>query len=476
MKKRLMLIYPPGRLFQRGEERCQSNIEESASTTMRACNDLGYVAAVAKDYKIFLKDYQTESLSFSNLTNDFLDFCPDALFISTTNTTVFSDIDIARKLKKLKKDCVVILKGAIFFNPSNHLLNQLNLEEIDYLIGGEAEFVISDLLDFHFFGKGKIDSIGGILYKKDKSWIRTDFSTWEENLDALPFPNRALMYNSLYVRPDTSEPQATITTSRGCPANCIFCLTPTISGKRLRLRSPFNIFNELLECYSLYNIRNFFFKSDTFTINQSWVVELCNLIINSKLFGKISWVANSRAKPLEIETLKAMKKAGCWLVAFGFESGSDETLKKVRKATTTIDNLKAAKMAKEAGLKIFGFFVIGFPWEDRTHLQETKKHIFEIDSDFIELHLAIPYYGSELYNIAKSRGLLKDSILGADYFNPPTIGTEYLTLEELVAFKKKIILRYHFRLSYITKKLIYAIGKPKVLKNYFKFGWRLLFR
>src|SRR3972149_9319127 len=126
------------------------------------------------------------------------------------------------------------------------------------------------------------------------------------------------MKNHLYTRPDTSEPQATIQTSRGCPSQCIFCLSPLISGMKLRERSVGNIVAELEECVNKYHIRNFFFRADTFTLNKKSVIELCKEIIDSKF--DIAWVANSRVNTIDEERLEWMKKAGCWLVAFGIES------------------------------------------------------------------------------------------------------------------------------------------------------------
>ena len=87
-------------------------------------------------------------------------------------------------------------------------------------------------------------------------------------------------------------------------------------------------------------------------------------------------------KPLHEDTLKIMKSAGCWLVAFGFESGSDESLRLMKKGANVNDNLRAARLAKEAGLKLYGFYLIGLPWEDDSHLYQTKKHIYDINADF----------------------------------------------------------------------------------------------
>ncbi len=474
--KKVMLLYPPGRLYQRGEDRSQGNIENATSTSVRACNDLGYAASMLQkeNFDVFLKDFQTEKLGLDDLINDFCDYNPDVVFLSTTNSTIFQDLNVVKELKSFNKKFIAILKGALFFDAQKAMMFQLDLDDITYLVGGESDFVVSDLVKYHFTDQSKLNTIRGILYKKNGEWIKTDFNSWNADLDSLVFPDRSLMNNKLYVRPDTGELQATISTSRGCPASCIYCLTPTISGKRIRLRSPQNIFNELKESFFKYKIRNFFFKSDTFTIDKKWVLELCDYISNSELSGQIEWVANSRVKPLEKETLEAMKKAGCWLIAFGFESGSPETLKKIKKGATLEDNLIAAQYAKQLGLKIYGFYLIGLPWENQSNLNETKDMIYKINADFIEIHIAIPYYGTELYNIAKAEGLIDETVLGKDYFNSPTIGTKFLSINEIAEFKKNLLLKYHLRPSYIYAKLFDGIKNPKVFYNYFQFAVKLL--
>lgn len=473
-----MLFYPPSKLFQRGEDRSQGNIEDSTATSIRAPNDLGYASSALKKEgcSVFLRDYQTESLTIENVILDYSKFAPDIIFVSITNTTIFDDIKKINILREKSENfnSIVILKGAIFFDAEEEMLSQLDLENIDYLIGGESDFIIDKLVKFHFEDNEKIPTIPGILYKEDGKWVKTNFSFWEENLDSLPFPDREQIKNFLYVRPDTGEPQATIVTSRGCPSRCIFCLTPKISGKRVRFRNPKNIFDEIKVCYEKQGIKNFFFRSDTFTLNKKWVKELCQLIIRSDLKGKIEWVANSKTKPLEKETLQVMKEAGCWLVAFGYESGNKETLEKLSKGTTIKDNLIAAEYAREVGLKTFGFFLIGLPWENWEHLQDTEKHIYQLKPDFLEIHLAVPYSGTELYEISKKEGVIDENVLGKDYFNEPMIGTKYISINNLQKFRRKIILNYHFSPHYMLRRFNDIFVKPKVLKSYFTFGVKLL--
>lgn len=474
---KVFLFYPPGDLYQRGEDRSQGNVSNSSATSMRAPNDMGYVSAQLKlrNIQVFFKDYPSENKSYSDLEHDFLHILPDVVCISTTTSTIEKDIKILNRLKEKNNKALFIIKGALFFSAPLDLLKSLDLKNINYLIGGEIEFALDHLLMNINNNKNDLSDVPGIFYRDNNDeWSSTKFGVWNKDIDSLPFPDRSIINNNLYVRPDTREPQATIATSRGCPAACIYCLTPTISGKTTRFRDPKKVLSELENCFYNHGIKNFFFKSDTFTINHQWVIELCNEINKSGLKNKIEWVANSRVRPLKQETLCAMREAGCWLVAFGFESGSDETLKKIKKGANSKDNLIAAEMTKKAGLKLYGFYLIGLPWEDDCHLKITRQHIFDTNPDFLELHIAVPYYGTELYDIAKKEGLLNVPVIGQNYFEEAAMGTKFLSSDYLVNFRKKTLIDFHIRPKFIYNKLVEAIKTPKKFKNYFEYGARLL--
>lgn len=474
--KKIMLIYPPGKMYQRGEDRCQLNVSMSSANSMRACNDLGYASAILKKrgYKIFLKDYQSEQLTIDNLLEDVKNQQPDLIFLSTTNATIFDDIEVIKQIKNVKSDIVVIIKGAIFYDCNENLLSKIDTNSADYLIGGEEEFIIGDLVDYHFNDKEKIRTLSSIIYLKDGKFVKNEHTDFCEDLDSLPFPDREEMNNSLYVMPDTGEKLATISTSRGCPSSCIYCLSPHISGRKIRYRSPQNILDELSECYFKFGIRNFFFKADTFTMNKDWTKELCNLIINSKLHGKINWVANSRVNTVDFEILTLMKTAGCSLIAFGLESGSDDSLKKMKKNTTVEQNYETVQLAKKAGLQTFGFYIIGFPWEDFSHFELTRKAMFRNDTDFIELHIATPFVGTAFYNMLKDEGRITDEVYGKSHFDYINSVNKDLSPQDIEKFRQKTVLEYYTRPSYIVKKISKSILKPKIIFNYCKYGIRLL--
>lgn len=472
---RVMLLYPPGKAYQRSEDRAQCNLDESAVATIHACNDMGYAAAVLKErnYQVYLRDYQTEKSSLDEVKSDILNFKPDIIVISTTNATILSDIEFVNWINSFHF-CEYVIKGAIFFNTPDEILKTLDLRNVSYLIGGEIDTIIGDLIDCIVLNKNDLESIPGIIYKKEGVFLKTDFNSWYDDLDSIPFPARDLMKNELYPRPDTGEAMATIQVSRGCPAGCTYCLTPVISGRTVRKRSVENIFAEIKECYYKHGIRNFFFKADTFTIDSEWAMELCDKIINSELHGKIEFTANSRVKPLNIELLKKMKEAGCFMLAVGFESGNDETLRKIKKGTTRQDNIKAAEMIKKAELPLFGFFMIGFPWETREDITETLEFIFEIDPDFIEVHIAMPYFGTQLYSQCTQYNTVNAAAWGNDYFSPNTIGTQTVSMEEIQKIRNKYLLKFYLRPKYIAKKVVYCLNNPTILKNYVKHGLKLL--
>ena len=466
--KKLFAIYPPGRKFMRGEERCQSNIESSTSTAIRACNDLGYLCAVMRQegWEVRLKDFQTESLNTDDLFADLADFLPDVLFISVTNATLVEDLEICCMIRSKYSEIVIILKGAVFFIPPQEFFLREDLQCADYLIAEEAECIIRELLDAHYQDRSRLKTVPRIYYKEGSHWVGSENNSHMEDLDSLPFPARDLMKNKLYVRPDTGRPMASISTSRGCASACTFCMTPPMSGRKQRSRSPQNIVAEIRECVDKYGIYDFFFRADTFTADKNQVLEVCRLLHENKLAEKIRWVANARAVTVDAELLSAMKQAGCWLIAIGFESGSDETLKRIRKGSTSTINLRAADLIHQAGIKLFGFYMIGFPWEDLAQIKMTEELIWKTRPDFLELHLAVPFYGTELFREAKEMGCLKEMPLGCDYFKEVPLSSLFFTAEQLRNIRKKIINRYIYSLPYLFRRLLEVLREPGKFMHY----------
>jgi len=437
--EKALLFNPPVGLYQRGEDRCQAEVDGSSATSLRPPNDLGYIASMLRQIGAIpvIADYPAERKQWSHFEEELKTTQPEFLVMSITTPTIKDDMKAFSIAKAWNPAIFTIAKGAHFYTCNKEDLKESVYAVMDVAIVGEAETIINNLILAKRQGSD-LNKVKGILFKNHTGQIiQTEPEPFWTNLDKIPFPARDLINNHLYTRPDTGEPQATIQTSRGCPSQCIFCLSPLISGTKLRERSVRNIISELEECINKYNIKNFFFRADTFTINKKAVIELCKEIINHKL--GISWVANSRVNSIDEECLTWMKKAGCWLVAFGIESGNDEIQKRIKKGTTQVQAREAVRLCKKLGIKTYGFFLIGFPWETREMIMDTLRLAKELNCNFSEIHIAIPYEGTEFYRIAEELGILTETAVGHNYFSDPAIGTLHVTKEELMEMRRKAL-------------------------------------
>lgn len=470
--RKAWLIHPPGRLFQRGEDRSQGNIEDSSATSLRAPNDLAYLAAALRQMGVqpVITDYPAEKKSWDDFEEDMREIRPDLLIFSTTQATIIEDMRACRTVKSISPQVTTVAKGALFLTSDLKWFNDPIFEPLDYALTGEAETIIGEWLKA-LQETGTAVHVRGVMYRDpERKWIRNAPAPFVENLDTIPFPARDLLKNELYVRPDTGEPQATIQTSRGCTGSCIYCLTPLISGQKLRLRSAENIADEIEECIQRYGIRNFFFKADTFTMHKPHVIGVCQEIIRRGL--DISWVANSRTDTLDEERLEWMHRAGCWLVAIGFESGSDASLKHMKKYTQIYQAFRAAELVRRFGMKVYGFFLIGFPWENREDILETLDFADRLECDYAEIHIAVPYEGTELYRLAEEHKLLPPTLFGHDYFSNTAMGTIYLTRHEILRCRRYGLRRLFMNPRYILRRLKY-IRSWKELMNHTRYGIRL---
>ncbi len=471
--EKALLFNPPVGFYQRGEDRCQAEVNGGCATSLRPPNDLGYIASMLRKIDVIpvIADYPAEKKRWDHFEKDLKTIKPDFLVMSITTPTIKDDMKAFSLAKSFKPDIFTIAKGAHFSTCNREELNETVYDVMDVAIVGEAETIINNII-LAKRHDSDLSGVRGILLRdRHNRIVQTSPEPFWTDLDKIPFPARDLIKNHLYTRPDTGEPQATIQTSRGCPSQCIFCLSPLISGTKLRERSIGNIIAELEECIDVYNIRNFFFRADTFTMNKELVIGLCKEIISRKL--NISWVANSRVNTIDEERLIWMKKAGCWLVAFGIESGNDEIQKRIKKGTTRAQARQAVKLCRKTGIKTYGFYLIGFPWETKEMITDTLHLAKKLNCDFSEIHVAIPYEGTEFYSIAKDMGILTDTAVGHNYFSNPAIGTLHVTRDELIEMRKKALKSLYLKPHYIANTLI-RIRSFEEVKNYTRYGIRLL--
>ena len=288
---------------------------------------------------------------------------------------------------------------------------------LDFVLRGEPEMTLRELLDT-LEGKAPSDSrvakmlretrldlplpengnrlatIAGLAWREGKEIILNPDRPFIPDLNDLPIPLHELLPLDKQRMPMIRGPFTFIVTSRGCPAGCKYCIKHVSYQNSVRLRSPENILAELQRLSEL-GIHNIHMYADLFTVNRDQVVGLCRLIIESGL--KVRWTCNSRVDYVDEEMLTLMGKAGCWLISWGIESANEQILKRAHKGYRKEQAFKALQWARAAGIKNWGYFIIGLPGETEETIQETIAYAKQLPLDIALFHIAAPYPGTPFF-------------------------------------------------------------------------------
>lgn len=276
----------------------------------------------------------------------------------------------------------------------------------------------------------------------------------QKDLDALPIPDRTLLpigdYTSVL---SPSGLVTTMVTSRGCPHRCTYCklfFQKTIS------RSAENVIEEFRQIKKL-GIDEVEIYDDTFTISKERVREICNGMIGEGL--QIQWAIRDRVNAADAAILDLMKKAGCSRIHYGIESGVDRILKRMKKNITTDQARRAVALAKAEQFTILTYFMIGNLDETVDDIRKTIDFALELDADYAEFSITIPYPGTELYLESLARG-----IISRDYWRPfalhptpdfdiPQLIENWVRVDQLLELRDEAIKRYYFRPAYLYKEI-----------------------
>lgn len=464
---KVLLMNPPTGAYIR-EDRCQSSTEDLVIHKIRCPIDLMSIAGILKKNNIscLIRDYPAERKNIEFVKKDITEYSPDIVIINITTPTISQDLKIVEIIKRINKNIITVGKSPHFLVFDIETLQ--SSPYLDVVIRGESEFTCLELCTVNNY-----ENIKGITYRNNDKIIKNIDRPFIEDLNILPYPSRDLINNNLYLRFDTGCPQTTILANRGCPYKCIFCLTNLVAGKKLRFRSPENILREIIECFEKYKIKDFLFSGDTFTANKEWVIVLCEKIIKQNL--KINWVCNSRVDTVDKEMLNFMKKAGCWGISIGIESGNQHLLNKMNKNITLYQAKETIKHCKEIGIVSLLYFILGLPLEDKNTLKDSLSFANKSQGDLLEIHFVYPFPGTELYKIVKEYNLIPENIFLEGAYAKPVMDTLFLKKKDLISYKRKMLLSFYFRAKFIIFILL-RIKSPKIFLNYLKASVFLIFR
>ncbi|MBN1762031.1 MAG: radical SAM protein [Methanomicrobia archaeon] len=385
-------------------------------------------------------------------------FKPDLIVIDSSFPSLQNDIDIAGALKKITGSCIVLVGPPASQFPDEILDNN----GIDIVARFEYDYTIKELADTVENGT-KLAGVQGISYKENNGRIRHNPDrgfTASEDLDRIPFVSNVYK-NHLniedYFLGSSLYPEVQIFTGRGCPYQCTFCSWPqTLMGRQYRVRSIPNVLDELAWIEdNLPEVKEVFFEDDTFTINRSLekknrVLAFCNEYKERGL--NITWACNARVG-LDYETMRAMKRAHCRLVIVGYESGSDEILKNIKKGITVEQIKRFAKDARAAGLLVHADFIIGLPGETKATIEETRTLIRETRPELLQVAVASPFPGTEFYTWCKANGYLTTDdpggYLDEHGHQKAIVSYPLLSNEEITDAVDELLKQYYLSFRYV---------------------------
>ena len=243
-------------------------------------------------------------------------------------------------------------------------------------------------------GPSQLQAVRGLGWRKQGEVALNFDRPFFQSLDDLPIPHHHLLPLDKYRMPMIKGPYTFIVTSRGCPAGCKYCIKHVSYQNSVRLRSPEKLVEEmwLLRDLGVHHIHMY---ADLFTVNRDQVVDLCKLMIKEDL--KVTWTANSRVDYVDEEMLRLMGRAGCMLISWGIESGNELILKKAHKGYKMEQAHRALKWARQAGIKNWGYFIIGLPGETVETIRQTMALSKALPLDIALFHVAAPYPGTPFF-------------------------------------------------------------------------------
>jgi anaerobic magnesium-protoporphyrin IX monomethyl ester cyclase len=426
---------------------------------------LSYAAALAdqQGYPIDLIDAPAEGLDLKEVTHRMRDFSPGLIVVDTSTASIYSDVKTCETLKKALPEAFILLVGThVSALPEQSL--RLGTS-IDAVATGEYDDTVVELAGAIRENR-EIGTVKGICYRASTGVVCNERRPFIEDLDRIPFVSaiyKRFLKIENYFNPNALFPMVTITTSRGCPFRCTFCVYPqTLMGRRLRLRSIENVVAEME-----YVVKNFpqakaiFLEDDTLTVNQQRCIQLSETMIKKGI--RISWTANARVG-LDVETMKKMKASGCRSLCVGFESGSQNILDRMKKGIKLEESYNFMKGAKKARLLIHGCFMAGLPGETRETLKETLTLAKRLDPDTVQFYPVMVYPGTEAYDWYKERSLIATDDF-SKWLTPrglhnTVIRTEGLSSEEIVRFCDNARREFYLRPRYLLYKLKQTFANP----------------
>lgn len=387
----------------------------------------------------------------------------DFVVLFTSTPGFLSDVRLAELMKAAKPELKIAFVGPhVTTQPEASLKAS---QAIDFVTHREFDYSVVE------FASGMpLDQIKGISYLQAGNFVQTEPRPQIEDLDALPWVTPIYQRDldvTRYNVPFLLHPYISFYTTRGCPAKCTFCLWPqTFDGHAWRQRSVDDVAKEVKQALEMFPyIKEIFFDDDTFTIGKERVLALCERFKELNF----TWSCTSRVH-VDLETLQAMKAAGCRLFIVGFESGDAQILKNIKKGASVEQARTFMKNCKKAGIAVHGDFIVGLPGETKETIEETLKFAKELDCETIQVSIAHAFPGTELYDYVSRNNFLRTDVTMTDETGHQLPHIEYpgLSRSEMMQAVEYFYDSYYFRPRIVVRIVKNAIFDSQERKRLFK--------
>jgi len=421
---------------------------------------------------VYCLDCQIGNLSSEETLRCLEKIKPDVVGISAWTDFWYPTYKTIKLIKQNLPNTKIVLGG-----PHCSIFPQETLEfsDADYVIVGDGEEALYNLLCNINSNENKLKSIPGLWHKSLGKTITPDVPrAIVSDISSIPIPDRSILpykeYNSIL---NPHEYETTMVTSRGCPHRCIFC---KMNVQKIYARDAKLVVDEFQTIADM-GINDIQVYDDTFTWSKQRVIEICNGIIERGI--KVNWAIRDRVDKADDEMYALMRKAGCYRIHFGVESGSPPILKASGKKITLEQVENAVKLAKKHKFHTMSYYMFGFPDESYEDAVKTINFSIKVNTDYAVYAVIIPYPGTELYKIALERKIIPNDFWIDFVKNPtPDFSIPYLIEQNmdkktLISLKNLALRKYYFRPSALIKEL-FKVRTLADFKTKFKMGINIL--
>lgn len=401
------------------------------------------------NHEIKVMDCQAQGLDIQSALKEVIRYNPHVVGISAWTDFWYPAFLLGNIIKKNLAGVHLVYGGP---HVSIYTQETLDLPFVDSVIAGDGEIPLLCLCNLVAEGK-IVNGVRGLHFKPfGVNWDCVHYI--QKDHDILPIPARTFLPLELYGSVLSKDAIVTsIITSRGCPYQCVFC---RLNFQKTICRSAKSVIDEFHQIQDL-GIREVEVYDDTFTWSKKRVIEICRGLIDEGI--ELQWAIRDRVNKADRDLLRLMYRAGCRRIHYGIESGVDRILERIKKGITTAQAKNAVAWAKETGMTVLTYFMFGNPSETLDDMRWTIEFCLELDADFSEFSITIPYPGTELYNEALSTGLIQNDFWKQFAVNPspdfiiPQVIEENVDFETLIKIRDEAIRKFYFRPKYLVRSL-----------------------